>query len=140
VSRFVLDATITMAWCFTDEATPFTETLLSRLADLSDRALVPALWLYEVVNVVEVAVRKGRITDEQASAFLESLADLPLEIENPTRPLVFAAVRALARRYKLTGYDAAYLELAIRHNLPLAALDKALVQAANAAGVELVRS
>jgi predicted nucleic acid-binding protein len=140
VSRFVLDATITMAWCFTDEATPFTETLLSRLADLSDRALVPALWLYEVVNVVEVAVRKGRITDEQASAFLESLADLPLEIENPTRPLVFAVVRALARRYHLTGYDAAYLELAIRHNLPLAALDKALVQAANAAGVELVRS
>ncbi len=140
MSRFVLDATITMAWCFTDEATAFTETLLSRLADLSDRALVPVLWLYEVVNVVEVAVRKGRITDEQAGAFLESLADLPLEIENPTRPLVFAAVRVLARRYKLTGYDAAYLELAIRHNLPLAALDKALVQAANAAGVELVRS
>ena len=50
MSRFVLDATITMAWCFTDEATAFTETLLSRLADLSDRALVPALWLYEVVN------------------------------------------------------------------------------------------
>jgi predicted nucleic acid-binding protein len=140
VSRFVLDATITMAWCFTDEATPFTETLLSRLADLSDRALVPVLWLYEVVNVVEVAVRKGRITDQQASAFLESLADLPLEIENPTRPLVFAAVRALAHRCQLSGYDAAYLELAIRHHLPVATLDKALAQAANATGVELVRS
>ncbi len=105
MSRFVLDATITMAWCFTDEATEFTETLLSRLSDLTDRALVPALWLYEVVNVVELAVRKGRITEEKADAFLESLADLPIEIENPTRPLVFGSVRVLASRYKLTGFE-----------------------------------
>jgi predicted nucleic acid-binding protein len=139
VSRFVLDATITMAWCFTDEATEFSETLLSRLSDLTDRALVPALWLYEVVNVVELAVRKGCITEEKAGAFLESLADLPIEIENPTRPLVFSSVRALASRYKLTGYDAAYLELAIRHNLPMAALDNALAAAARAAGVNLVQ-
>ena len=139
MSRFVLDATVTMAWCFTDEATEFNETLLSRLSDITDRALVPALWLYEVVNVVEVAVRKGRITEEKAGAFLENLADLPIEIENPTRPLVFTSVRALASRYKLTGYDAAYLELAIRHKLPMAALDNALAQAARAAGVKLVQ-
>ncbi len=104
-----------------------------------DRALVPALWLYEVVNVIEVAVRKGRITEEKAGAFLENLADLPIEIENPTRPLMFTSVRALASRYKLTGYDAAYLELAIRHKLPMAALDNALAQAARAAGVKLVQ-
>ncbi len=60
MSRFVLDNTVTMAWCFTDEATDFTETLLNHLSDLTDTALVPALWLYEVVNVVELAVRKGR--------------------------------------------------------------------------------
>jgi predicted nucleic acid-binding protein len=86
VSQFVLDDTITMAWCFMDEATEFTENLLSRLSDLADRALVPALWLYEVVNVVELAVRKGRITKEKVDTFLEILADLPIEIENPTRP------------------------------------------------------
>ena len=89
MSRFVLDNTVTMAWCFADEATEFTETLLTRLSNLSDSAIVPALWLYEVVNVTELAVRKGRITDEKASAFLESLADLPIEIENPTRPQMF---------------------------------------------------
>lgn len=139
MSCFVLDTTITMAWCFTDEATEYTETLLSRLSDLTDRAVVPALWLYEVVNVGEVAVRKSRITEEKAGTFLESLADLPIEIENPTRPLVFASVRALASRYKLTCYDAAYLELAIRHNLLLASLDNALAQAARAAGVDLVQ-
>jgi predicted nucleic acid-binding protein len=74
-----------MAWCFTEEATEFSEMLLSRLSNLADTAVVPALWLYEVVNVTELAVRKGRITDQKVREFLESLADLPIEIENPTQ-------------------------------------------------------
>jgi predicted nucleic acid-binding protein len=41
-------------------------------------------------------------------------------------------------QYDLTAYDAAYLELAIRHNLAIASSDKALVKAAQAAGVGLV--
>jgi predicted nucleic acid-binding protein len=138
VSRFVLDNTVTMAWCFTDEATEFTETLLSRLSNLTDSAIVPALWLYEVVNVTELAVRKGRITAEKANAFLESLADLPIAIEYPALPQMFVSVRALVGQYKLTAYDASYLELAIRHNLPIASSDKALVKAAQAAGVNPV--
>jgi hypothetical protein len=73
VSRFVLDNTVTMARCFNDEATPFTETLLSRLSSLTDSAIVPALWLYEVVNVTGLAVRKGRVTEDKARAFLDSL-------------------------------------------------------------------
>ena len=139
MSRFVLDNTVTMAWCFGDEATPFTETLLSGLASLTDSAIVPALWLYEVVNVTALAVRKGRITEEKASAFLESLADLPIEIEDATRTRMFVSVRALVARYKLSAYDASYLELAIRHDLPIAALDNALTKAAREAGVALVR-
>jgi len=139
VSRFVLDNTVTMAWCFTEEATEFTEVLLNRLSSLADTALVPALWLYEVVNVAEMAVRKGRISKEKATAFFESLADLPIEIEDLSRTEVFVSVRGLAERYLLTGYDAAYLELAIRHRLPLAALDSDLIKAARAAGVELVQ-
>ena len=138
MSRFVLDNTVAMAWCFTDEATEFTESLLGHLSNLTDTAIVPALWLYEVVNVTELAVRKGRITAEKAHAFLESLADLPIEIENPTVPQMLGSVRALVRQYNLTAYDAAYLELAIRHNLQIATSDKALVKAAQAAGVSLV--
>src|ERR1017187_3366345 len=68
----------------------------------------------------EPARRKGRITSEKAAAFLESLADLPIEVENPSRIQVFVAVRALAAQHQLTSYDAAYLELCIRHNLPIA--------------------
>jgi predicted nucleic acid-binding protein len=139
VSRFVLDNTITMAWCFNDEATPFTETLLSRLSSLTDNAIVPALWLYEVVNVTGLAVRKGRITEDKARAFLDSLADLPIEIEEATRARLFTSVLALVGRHKLTAYDASYLELAIRRDLPIAALDNALTKAAREAGVTLVQ-
>ena len=139
MSRFVLDNTVTMAWCFTDEAGEFSETLLNRLSDLTDTALVPALWLYEVVNVTEMAVRKGRISKDKATAFIESLTDLPIEVEDLSRTEVFGSVRAVAERYRLTSYDAAYLELAIRHRLPLAALDRDLNNAARAAGVELVQ-
>ena len=112
---------------------------MRRLSSLTDTAIVPALWLYEVVNVTELAVRKGRITSEKARAFLESLADLPIEIENPALPQIFVSVRALVGQYKLTAYDASYLELAIRHNLPIAASDNALVTAAQTAGVNLVQ-
>lgn len=140
MSRFVLDNTVTMAWCFTEEATEFTKTLLSRLSNLTDSAVVPALWLYEVANVVELAVRKGRMPGEKGLAFLESLADLPIEVENPSRRQVFVAVRTLAGQHQLTAYDAAYLELAIRHNLPIASLDRALSRAALAAGLSSVQA
>ncbi|MGA9624636.1 MAG: type II toxin-antitoxin system VapC family toxin [Bryobacteraceae bacterium] len=140
MSRFVLDNTVTMAWCFTEEATEFTKTLLSRLSSLTDSAVVPALWLYEVANVVELAVRKGRIPEEKALAFLESLADLPIEVENPSRTQVFVTVRTLAGQYQLTSSDAAYLELAVRHKLPLASLDRAMSRAAVAAGLSTVQA
>ena len=139
MSRFVLDNTVTMAWCFTEEATEYTKTLLIRLSDLSDSAVVPALWLYEVVNVVELAVRKGSIPKEKAIGFLESLEDLPIQVENQSRTLVFGPVRTVAGQYQLTAYDAAYLELAIRHKLPIASLDKALARAGLAAGVNAVQ-
>ncbi len=129
-----------MAWCFTEEATALTETLLGRLSNLIDSAIVPALWLYEAANVVELARRKSRITDEKAAAFLESLGDLPIEVENPNWTRLFTDIRTLADRYKLTVYDAAYLELAIRHALPIAALDKSLIGAARAAGVDTVQA
>ena len=77
MSRFVLDNTVTMAWCFTEEATEFTTTLLSRLSNLTDTAIVPALWLYEVVNVVELAVRKGRVPGEKHSRFSKVSATCP---------------------------------------------------------------
>ena len=138
MSSFVLDTTVTMAWCFADEATPLSEAILDRLSNLAEIANVPALWLYEVVNVTELAVRKGRIPEEKAREFLKSIAGLPIGIESPTRTQVLDTVRGLAHQYKLTAYDAAYLEMAIRKNLPIATFDTALVNACRLAGVELI--
>ena len=90
--------------------------------------------------MVEPAVRKRRIPAEKALAFLESLADLPVEVENPGLTQVFVSLRTLASQYQLTVYDAAHLELAIRHKLPIASLDKALSRAALAAGVNTVQA
>jgi predicted nucleic acid-binding protein len=112
---------------------------LTRLSNLADTAIVPALWLYEVVNVTEIAVRRRRLTKEKASAFLNIPADLPINFENPTRERLFVSVRALADRHKLTAYDASYLELAMRLTVPIASSDKALAEAAHAAGIGLVR-
>jgi predicted nucleic acid-binding protein len=126
LSRFVLDNTVTMAWCFTGEATDFTETLLNRLSDLTDTALVPALWLYEVVNVVELAVRKGRITKDKAFDFLQSLAELPIEVEDLSRTEVFVSSCA-TRSYTASAGDGVMGKLAMvsdlePHNAALAAL------------------
>src|SRR5580658_8827815 len=87
-----------------------------------------------------VRSRSGRVTEAKAHAFLESLADLPIEVENPTRMQIFVSVRALVAQYKLTAYDTSYLELAIRHTLPIASSDKALTKAAHTAGIALMRS
>jgi predicted nucleic acid-binding protein len=125
VSRYVLDNTITMAWCFPDEATPYTEGFLTRLSNLVDTAIVPSLWLYETSNVTALAVREGRITPEKAQQFLTSLGDLPIEVEPPPgRKTLFTILPDLMAQYRLSAYDAAYLELALRRQLPIARLDQ----------------
>lgn len=139
MSRYVLDNAVAMAWCFSDEATPYTENLLDRLSNLVDTAVVPALWLYEVANVSMLAVRKGRITKEKAITFLNDLIDLPIEVEAPgSRAEVFPILTSLMERHGLTSYDAAYLELVLRRKLPLATLDTALTDACKALGERLI--
>ncbi len=138
MSRFVLDSAVTLTWCFSDEATAYTESFLNRLSTLTDTAIVPALWLYEIVNVVALASRKRRITQLQGIQFLHSLTDLPIEVDYPNKILLFKDVAPLAERHRLTGYDAAYLELALRLALPLATLDQELIQASKDAGVTVL--
>ena len=79
MSRFVLDNSVTMAWCFTEEATELTEALLSRLSNLTDTALVPALWLYEVVNVTELAglLEKAESTHRRRAPFWKASRTCP---------------------------------------------------------------
>ena len=131
---FVIDASVTMAWCFDDEATDDTEGLLEQLC--SDQAVVPALWQLEVTNVLLVAERRGRITEAQAARFLELLLHLPILVDGS--PTDVTAVLAAGRRHSLSAYDAAYLVLAERSAVPLGTLDGRLATACRAAGVPLL--
>jgi predicted nucleic acid-binding protein len=131
---FVIDTSIAMAWCFEDEATQATDAVLNRFRD--DQAVVPAVWPLEVANVLLVAERRGRLSEAQASRFLELLAQLPIDVENSATAV--AGIVATGRRHTLSSYDASYLLLAERLGATLATLDKSLAKAASKAGVQLL--
>jgi predicted nucleic acid-binding protein len=137
MARFVPDASVTVTWCFEDEATSWTDALLARLK-ASDEAIVPAHWPAEVSNAILMAVRRGRISGEKAGRFFEDLRALPIHVDPFSSDYAFDRVFALAGHHRLTAYDAAYLELAIRMSLPLATLDEDLQEASRAAGIPLL--
>ena len=99
---------------------------------------MPSLWLWEVGNVLVQAERKGRITSAAIRTFLGLLETLPIRIDQVTTATAWHDTLALARSHRLTTYDAAYLELALRLGLPLASRDQALNAAASKEGVSLL--
>lgn len=139
MAAFVIDASATLPWCFSDEATEATNALLTRLK-AGDEAIVPAHWPFEVANALLIAARRRRISSEDVQRFLEDLEILPIRVDTIAKNLIRQRVYPLAEQYELTVYDAAYLELAIREGLPLATLDNDLRQASRAAGISLVES
>jgi predicted nucleic acid-binding protein len=135
-AAFVVDCSIAMAWLFHDEATPKTTALLNRLA--IETALVPAWWFIEITNVLAMAERKGRITPTHSDAFIADLSKLGLERDDEAPNRAFTTLLPLCRAHRLTSYDAIYLELAIRHRLPLATLDDDLRRTAKKLGVSVL--
>ena len=130
---FVLDASVAASWAFPDEQAASAETAREQLRD--NPAITPEIWWYEVRNSMLVGERRGRITRAQIDAFLLSLSAFAIEVDHAPNG---AALLDLARRHRLTIYDAAYLELALRKSLDLATLDGALIQAARRERVPLV--
>jgi predicted nucleic acid-binding protein len=116
-----------MCWCFADEATPARTELLRVLS--TGLILVPKLWRIEVANVLCVAERRSRIDRRDAGAFLEMLTVLPIEEDASDASAVTRALE-MARLHQLSVYDAMYLELAMRHSVPLATADRRLAAAA----------
>ncbi|MCA0305122.1 MAG: type II toxin-antitoxin system VapC family toxin [Proteobacteria bacterium] len=132
---FVLDASVTAAWCFADGRYPVADAAFERLAH--ERAVVPALWWVEIRNVLIMGERRRRIDAAATAQFLSDLERMPIEAQGgPASEIVLA----LARRHKLTAYDAIYLELAGRLCVPLATLDARLAGAAEADDIPLVRA
>ena len=131
---FVLDCSVAMAWVFPDEATEATARLLESLID--DRAYVPSLWPVEVAGVLLAATRRGRIAEEEWPAVCANLEALPIEIDPVSPSRVWGATLDLARQHNLSAYDAMYLELAVRLQIPLATLDRNLRVAGLAAEID----
>ena len=132
---FVLDSSVTLSWCFEDERTDATDALLNQVAESGAEA--PSLWPLEILNALAMAERRRRINSERRQRLCGFLHDLPVNIDVETASRAWAATSQLAVRFKLTIYDAAYLELAQRLNLPLATLDKELRAAGRAVGIAL---
>ena len=124
-----------MAWCFEDETTEYTESVLSDLSE-GVGALVPAIWPYEVTNVLIVAERRKRIAQNKVIQFVKELQSFDITVDPQNSARIFRDVMTVAQMHRLTAYDAAYLELAIREGLPIATLDGNLRRAAVSAGVQ----
>ena len=124
--NFVIDASIAAAWCFKDEATDYTEAVLDALVG-SSMAIAPRLFLYEAHNMILTGLRRQRIDHADAEAFIMLLPKLSISI---TDPQIYADVFLLAQRHRLTFYDAAYLDLAMREGLPISSRDGDLLKAA----------
>ncbi len=133
MTDFVLDCSVSMTWWFEDETDAYAERVLDYLDEAS--AVVPAIWPLEVANALLVAERRNRITSSDSDRVAEFIVTLPIHVDDETHPSALGATMALAREYALTAYDAAYLELAMRLDLPLATADKVLAKAARAGGV-----
>jgi predicted nucleic acid-binding protein len=132
---FVVDASVTASWLLPDETDARAEQAYALLD--TDSAVAPGLWWFELRNVFIVNERRGRIDRAKTQRALGLLASLPIQLDHAAGE---AALLALARRHRLTVYDAAYLELAQREGLPLATLDEELARAARAEKVVLIGS
>lgn len=129
---FALDASVTLAWALPEESQAARQAW-TRIA--SDNAMVPVLWWFELRNGLVVNERRGRITEAETARFLRRLSRFSIVIDNAPDE---ATVMSLARRHRLTVYDGAYLELAVREAIPLATLDGPLAAAAKAEGVPVL--
>ncbi len=137
MSRFVVDASVVLAWCFPDE-----ESLLAqRVAEMfkrGDSAIAPSFWPHEVLNALLAAERRKRISPALTRSFLNDVAALPVELERFPAATIFDRVQSLSREHGLSTCDAAYLDLSLESGLPLATLDEDLGRACKRAGAGLV--
>ncbi len=133
---FVVDASVTLAWCFEDEASGDGDAVLARLE--RESAVAPAHWPLEVANALRTAERRGRLDGTDLPRLRALLGALPIEIAPLELSTAIGGVLEAARTYELSAYDAAYLHLAAVRALPLATVDARLRAACTRAGVEVL--
>jgi predicted nucleic acid-binding protein len=136
VTGCVIDASSVLAWCFEDEGGPEADWLIDRVA--AEGAVVPGIWPLEVANGLLTGERRGRIKPAESAAFVAMVEELPIVADPATGARALHETISLAREHRLSAYDTAYLELAMRLGVPLATGDRALAAAAARTGVALL--
>ena len=136
MTGLVIDASAVLAWCFEDEGGPEADLLIEQVA--AEGAAVPGLWPLEIANGLVMGERRGRIKPAESAAFVAMIEELPIVTDHATGARALHETMSLAREHKLTAYDAAYLELAMRLGVPLATGDRKLRTAAQRVGVGLL--
>lgn len=128
MAAVVIDCSIALAWHLGDEVSKDVVAILETVFE--GGALVPNLWHLELASGLQAAARQKRITQTDMDHILADLSQIPVEIDTLTARHAWTRGWVLSLKHGLTPYDAAYLDLAIRHKLPLATLDRALARAA----------
>jgi predicted nucleic acid-binding protein len=139
--KMVLDASVALSWLLDDAGAgqEYAGTVFDALATEGAEARVPGTWGLEIANVIAKCKARGDLLIERSQMFLAALAAAPIVWDSETYSRTLTDTLELARRYRLSAYDASYLELALRATLPLATLDAALRRAATKAGVKLLK-
>ena len=128
IDRFVVDNSVVMTWCFQDEVNHYADAVLDSLTEFV--AIVPAIWPLEVVNVLLVAERKQRLQEADSVRLITLLSQLPILVDRSWPERLMKDFLTIGRAYNLSSYDTAYLELAMRQGLPMATLDRRMIEAA----------
>jgi len=136
MNSFVVDNSVVMSWCFKDETNKYGDAVLNRLAEST--AIVPPIWPLEVVNVLLVAERRNRLKQVDSVRFITLLSQLPIVVEHEGPEKKMKDLLALGRANHLSSYDAAYLDIAMRKDCPIATLDKKLIEAAKKVDITIL--
>jgi predicted nucleic acid-binding protein len=132
----VLDSSVTVAWLYREEKKQIADEIFAILIDTG--AWVPSLWYLEVANVLQTGIRRQRHGADFRERIFSDLLRLPIRVDAETHQQAWGETAHFAERHRLTTYDAAYLELAIRRGMPLATFDEDLRKAAASEGIELL--
>lgn len=136
MSIFVLDCSVAMSWCFDDEKIEHSKNILELFKQM--RSVVPSIWPLEVSNVLRVAERQERITTIDSDMFLDLVNSLPIDIDAGLNTLFCRQILKITRKHAISSYDAAYLELALRYDIPLASFDRNLCLVAKKEGIKIL--
>ncbi len=138
MNGIVLDASVVLAWCFPDEASKYADSVLLAIENLT--IIVPAIWPVEITNALLVGERRKRIRQPDVRRFVELLKGLDATVETLSVADSISNIFPLAQDCQLSAYDAAYLDVAVRHEATIATLDADLQRAANAMGIAIFKA